>query len=111
MKLPSLPIPEVSLKRLDRGSRQTIPRRVWAKPVHTNAWWDKFVGEMSSYRFQIIYALLCGRVKTIRKRYRMDGNIFENGEKKLRFQTKTDTCGQGHSLKCCFLLQEKPRIK
>ena len=27
----------------------------------------------------------------------MDGNIFVNGEQKLRFQTQTDTCGQGLS--------------
>ena len=40
----------------------------------------------SHYHFQ---------AKTIRIRYRMDANFFENGIKKLRFQMKTDTCGQG----------------
>ena len=29
------------------------------------------------------------------KTLRVDANLFENGEKKLRFQTNTDTCGQG----------------
>ena len=29
------------------------------------------------------------------KTLRVDANFFENGEKKLRFQTKTDTCGRG----------------
>ena len=29
------------------------------------------------------------------KTLRVDANYFENGEKKLRFQTNTDTCGQG----------------
>ena len=29
------------------------------------------------------------------KTLRVDANIFENGEKKLRFQMKTDTCGRG----------------
>ena len=28
---------------------------------------------------------------------RVDVKFFENGEKKLRFQTNTDTCGQGLS--------------
>ena len=31
----------------------------------------------------------CGQAKTIRMRYRADTNIFENGNKKLRFQMKT----------------------
>ena len=29
------------------------------------------------------------------KTLRVDSNFFENEEKKLRFQTNTDTCGQG----------------
>ena len=29
------------------------------------------------------------------KTLRVDANIFENGERKMRFQTKTDTCGRG----------------
>ena len=29
------------------------------------------------------------------KTLQVDANFFENGEKKLRFQTNTDTCGQG----------------
>ena len=56
---------------------------------------DNFAAQVSCYRFQIVFAYSWGRAKTIRKRYRGDGNIFENGEKKSPFQTKTDTCGQG----------------
>ena len=48
-----------------------------------------------SQPFQIVFAYSCGRAKTSLKRHRVDVNIFENKEKKLRFQTKTDTCGQG----------------
>ena len=29
------------------------------------------------------------------KTLQVDANFSENGEKKLRFQTNTDTCGQG----------------
>ena len=29
------------------------------------------------------------------KTLRVGANVFENGERKLRFQTNTDTCGQG----------------
>ena len=29
------------------------------------------------------------------KTLQVEANFFENGEKKLRFQTNTDTCGQG----------------
>ena len=29
------------------------------------------------------------------KTLRVDAKFFENGEKKLRFQTNTDTCGHG----------------
>ena len=35
---------------------------------------------------------------------RVDANFFENGEKKLRFQTNTDTCGQGLSLLLFYVL-------
>ena len=45
-----------------------------------------------SYPFQIYSSYTCGQAKTVRKR---KANFFENGEKKLRFQTNTDTCGQG----------------
>ena len=31
------------------------------------------------------------------KTQRVDAEFFENGEKNLRFQTKTDTCGRGQS--------------
>ena len=46
-----------------------------------------------SYRFEINSSYTCGRAKTLR----VDANIFGNGEKKLPFQTNTDTCGQGLS--------------
>ena len=40
-------------------------------------------------------------VKTTRKcRLRVDANFFENGEKKLRSQTNTDTCRQGLNQVC-----------
>ena len=47
-------------------------------------------------------AYMCGRAQTLR----VDANIFENGEKKLRFPMNTDTCGQGFSYWLCppFLL-------
>ena len=32
------------------------------------------------------------------KTLRVDANSFENGEKKLHFQTNTDTCGQALAL-------------
>ena len=35
------------------------------------------------------------RIENDMKTLRVDASFFENGEKKLRFQTKTDTCGQG----------------
>ena len=44
-----------------------------------------------SYRFQINSLYTCGRAKTIRA----DAKCFENEEKKLRFQTNTDTSGLG----------------
>ena len=34
------------------------------------------------------------------KTLRVDANFFEEGEKKLLFQTNTDTCGQGLSHLC-----------
>ena len=36
--------------------------------------------------------------KTPFSRSRVDVDLFEDGWKKLRFQTKTDTCGQGLSV-------------
>ena len=33
------------------------------------------------------------------KTLRVDANLFENGEKNLRFQVKTDTCGRGLSFR------------
>ena len=62
------------------------------------AWWDNFATQVGCYRFQIVFVYSRGWVKTIRKRYRVDGIIFENGEKKMRLQTKTYTCGQGLNL-------------
>ena len=38
------------------------------------------------------------------KKLRVDTNFFENGEKKLRFQTNTDTCWQGLSLLFFYVL-------
>ena len=48
-----------------------------------------------SYRFQIDSSYTCGRAKTMRKCYEWTRILLENGEKELRFQTNTDTCGQG----------------
>ena len=48
-----------------------------------------------SYRFQIDSSYTCGRAKTTQKCYQWTRVFLENGEKKLRFQTNTDTCGQG----------------
>ena len=44
-----------------------------------------------SYRFQKVWT---GEL-TMRKCYEWTRILLENGEKKLRFQTNTDTCGQG----------------
>ena len=38
-------------------------------------------------------------------RLRVDAYFFENGEKNLRFQTKTDTCGREVSLIQSFHVQ------
>ena len=38
------------------------------------------------------------------KTLRVEANFFENGEKKLRFQTNTDTCGQGLSKLLFYVL-------
>ena len=43
--------------------------------------------------FKPIHRIRVDDVKTLR----VDANFFENGEKKLRFQTNTDTCGEGLS--------------
>ena len=54
-----------------------------------------------SYRFQIDSSYTCGRAKTMRKRCEnatSGRGFFENGETKLRFQTNSDTCGQGPRL-------------
>ena len=48
-----------------------------------------------SYRFQIDSSYTCGRAKAMRKCYEWTRILLENGEKELRFQTNTDTCGQG----------------
>ena len=48
-----------------------------------------------SYRFQIDSSYTCGRAKTTRKCCEWTRFFLENGAKKLRFQTNTDTCGQG----------------
>ena len=42
-------------------------------------------------------AYMCGRAQTLR----VDANIFENGEKKLRFPMNTDTCDKGFSYWLC----------
>ena len=84
-------IAKATMKRLDRGRRQTRPRRFWVSRGLTSVWWDNFVAQVSCDRFQILFGYSCGRVKTIQKRNRVEGTIFENEEKNLRFQTKTDT--------------------
>ena len=43
-----------------------------------------------SYRFQNVWTS-----ENDSKTLGMDANFFEVGEKKVRFQTKADTCGQG----------------
>ena len=55
-----------------------------------------------SLRFQIDSSYTCGRAKKMRKRYELAQIFFENGEKKLRFQTNTDTCGKGLNKKTMF---------
>ena len=37
--------------------------------------------------FRIVLAFSCGQVKNNLKKLRADANFFENGDKKLRFQT------------------------
>ena len=46
-------------------------------------------------RFQIVLAFSCGSGESDLKMLCVYANFFENGGKKLRFQTKTDTCGRG----------------
>ena len=43
-----------------------------------------------SYRFQNVWT-----GENDSKTLGMDANFFEIGEKKMRFQTNADTCGQG----------------
>ena len=80
-----------------RRRRQTRPWRFRVIPGHTSAWWGNFAAQVgcNHFKIDIMFAYSCGRAKTIRKRYRVEGYIFENGEKNLRFHTKTDTCGRG----------------
>ena len=72
------------IKRLNRG-RQARPRRFWVPPRRTSAWWDNFVDQiLIMVPFSVTVAFSC-----------VDADIFFlNGEKNLRFQTKTDTCGR-----------------
>ena len=58
-----------------------------------------------------MYAYSYGQAKTIRKRYRVGGSIFGNGEKYLRFQTKTDTCGQDLTLNLMLLVTMKSHLR
>ena len=77
----SLAMLEASLKHLDEGRTQTRPtRRLWLKPGRASARWDDFATQVGYDRFQMMYSYSCGRAKKIRKRYRADRNIFENGE-------------------------------
>ena len=50
-----------------------------------------------SCRFQIDSSYTFGQAKTMRKSFEWTRICFEDGEKKLRLQTNTDTCGQGLS--------------
>ena len=84
-----------ALNVLTKDEEQTRPWRFWVRPGRTSTWWDNFTAQVGCYRFQIMCAYPYGRAKTIRKRYRVGGNIFENEEIYLRFQTKTGACGQG----------------
>ena len=45
--------------------------------------------------FQIDLSYTCGRTKTMRKRYERTRFFLENGEKKMRLQTNTDTYSVG----------------
>ena len=45
-------------------------------------------------RFQLDPWSTCERANMIRKRYVLTHIVLENGGKKLRFQTNTDTCGR-----------------
>ena len=53
----------------------------------------------------------CGQAKTVRQGYRVNGHIFENGEKYLRFQAKTNTCGQGLNQTSTDLIKVKENIQ
>ena len=46
-----------------------------------------------SNRFQIDPRYTCERANMIRKRYVLTPIFLENGGKKLRYETNTDTCG------------------
>ena len=50
---------------------------------------------VKSYSFQIDLSYICGLAETMRKRYVRTRFFFENGEKRLRFQTNTETCVRG----------------
>ena len=104
------------------------PRRFWIRPWRTSGWWDNFVAQkvveeecrknfrmsrasrmcsQEIYRFQTDSSYTCRQANTIRMQYRVDANFFENGNKKLRFQMKTDTCGRGFKFvyECDFLVR------
>ena len=53
-----------------------------------------------SYRFQIDFDVYVWTGENDAKTLGVDPNFFENEEKKLRFQTNTDTCGQGLIVFC-----------
>ena len=53
-----------------------------------------------SYRFQIDFDVYVWMGENDAKTPGVDANFFENEEKKLRFQTNTDTCGQGLIVFC-----------
>ena len=60
--------------------------------------------------FSVAVAFSCGRAKTIQKR-NVWTRIFLSGEKNLRFQTKTDTCGRGLKRKLRRFLVDTNRHK
>ena len=76
-------------KEIQRWWQFIIPRAYNCKHVCVK---NAQLGELSFSNRFIVY-LWTGENDA--KTLRVDANLFENGEKKLRFQTNTDTCGPG----------------
>ena len=73
-------------------SRAHNSEHVWVKHVQS--------GELSFSNRFIVYVWT---VKNDAKTLRVHANFLENGERKLRFQTNADTCGQGLNLNKSFI--------